>query len=56
MAEHKELVWLVGNLKLGVTEYSKQIYELEGYAYPRDDDGDDPETTPSYRPRKRHYQ
>lgn len=39
------LVWLVGNLKLEVTEYSKQMYGSEGLPYPSDggddDDGDD---------------
>lgn len=49
--EHKELVWLVGNLKLEVTEYSRQIYGPGGCTQPGDDDdddGDDPEMTPSY--------
>ena len=65
MEEHEELVWLAGNLKLEVTEYSKQIYGLIGFAQPRDNDndddvddddnGDDPEATASYRLRKRHY-
>ena len=58
MEEHKELVWLAGNLKLEVTKYSRKIYGLEGYAHPGDDDDDDSddlETTLSYRPRKRHY-
>lgn len=43
-----------------MTEYSRQIYGLGGYAYLSDDDkdeddGDDPEMTPSYWLRKRHY-
>jgi len=63
--EHEELVWLARNLKLEVTEYSKQIYGPIGFAHPRDDgdnnndddeNGDDLEATPSYRPRKKHYQ
>jgi len=62
-------VWLAGNLKLEVTEYSKRIYGLRGFAYLSggdndDDDGDGDgdgggvggsETTPSYQPRKRRH-
>ncbi|KAK9998218.1 hypothetical protein SO802_017821 [Lithocarpus litseifolius] len=59
--EHEELVWLAGNLKLEVTEYSRRIYGPGGSAYPSgNDDGDDgaggSETTPSYPLRKRRYQ
>ena len=40
------------NLKLEVTEYSRQIYGPGGFAHLGDDDDDDdddnPETTPSY--------
>jgi len=38
--EHKELVWLAGNLKLEVTQYTRDLYSLGGLAYP-DDDNDD---------------
>ena len=58
MVEPEELVWLARNLKLEVTEYSKQIYGPLEYAYLSDDDnddGDDCEMTPSYQLRKRHY-
>ena len=58
-------VWLAENLKLEVTEYSKRIYGLKGFAYPSggdndDDDGDGggvggSEATPSYQPRKRRH-
>ena len=58
--EHEELVWLAGNLKLKMTQYSKDLYGTEGLAYPSndDDDGDgggceDSEVTPSYQPRKK---
>ena len=50
MVEPEELVWLARNLKLEVTEYSKQIYGPLEYAYLSDDDnddGDDCEMTPS---------
>ena len=57
--EYEELVWLVGNLKLEVTNYSRSLYGLKAVAYPGggddDDDGDDEEdseATPSYQPRK----
>ena len=61
--EHEELVWLAGNLKLEVTEYSRRIYSPKEFAHPSggdDDDGDDggaggSETTPNYQPwRSRH--
>ena len=59
MAKHKELVWLAVNLKLEVTKNSRQIQGPARYAHQGDDDGggdgDDPETNPSYRKRKRHY-
>ena len=59
MLKHKELIWLIGNLKLEVTEYSRQIYGPRGYTHLGDDDDDDdgdvPKMTPSYRLRKRHY-
>ena len=62
--EHEELVWLVGNLKLEVTNYSRSLYDPRGVAYlgsgggggdDNDDGGDeeDLKTTPSYQPRKR---
>ena len=59
--EHKELVWLAGNLKLKVTNYSRNLYYPRGAAYPGnggdDDDGggdeNDSEATPSYQLRKR---
>ena len=61
MQEHEELVWLAGNHKLDVTEYSKQLYGGEGVD---DDDGGGDggggggggsESTPSYQPRKRRF-
>ena len=60
VAKHEELVWLAGNLKLEVTEYSRQIYGPDGYAYHGndvndDDDGDELKTTLTYQSRKRHY-
>lgn len=61
--EHKELVWLAGNLKLEVTNYSRSLYGPRGATYPGsgggddDDDGsgdeEDSEVTFSYQPRKR---
>jgi len=59
--EHEELVWLAGNFKLEVTEYSRRIYGPGGFAYlSGSDDGEGGvggfETTPSYQPRKRRYQ
>ena len=54
------MVWFVGNLKLEVTQYSKDLYGPRGLAYPGDGDDDDGgkdlEATPSHRPRKRHFQ
>ena len=50
-------MWLVGNLKLEVTNYSRELYGPGGVAYldGGDDDGkeEDMEATPSYRSRKR---
>ena len=59
--EHEELVWLVENLKLEVTNYSRNLYGLEEAALPGsggddDDNGgdeEDLEATPSYQSRKR---
>ena len=54
--EHEELVWLAGNLKLEVTNYSKDLYGLGGVAHPSGGDGgekEDPKETPGYQPRKR---
>jgi len=63
--EHKELVWLAENLKLKVTNYSRNLYGHRRATYPGnggdddDDDGGDEkdlEATPSYQSRKRrHY-
>ena len=58
--EHEELVWLVGNLKLEVTNYLRELYGLGGVAYPGggdDDDGEkeDLEATPSYWSRNRWH-
>ena len=60
--EYEELVWLAGNLKLEVTNYSRSLYGLKGVAYlgggDDDDDGDDEEdskATSSYQPRKRQH-
>jgi len=61
--EHKELVWLAGNLKLEVTNYSRSLYYPRGAAHSSggdDDDNDngdeeDSEATPSYQQRKRWY-
>ena len=60
--EHEKLVWLAGNLKLGVTNYSRSLYGPRKAAYlgsgggDDDDDGsgdeEDSEATLSYRPRK----
>ena len=65
------MVWLAGNLKLEVTNYSWELYGPGGTAHPSsgggdDDDDDDDggggggengdsEVTPSYQPRKRHH-
>jgi len=52
-------VWLVGNLKLEVTNYSRELYGPVGAARSDggDDDGkeEDSEATPSYRSRKRRH-
>ena len=63
MEEYEELICLARNLKLKVTEYSRQINIPEGFSHlgddddddDDDDDGGDPETTPSYQPSKRCY-
>jgi len=52
MEEYEELICLVENLKLEVTEYSKQINGPRGFAHSSDDeddddDGGDPKTTPA---------
>ena len=56
------MVWLARDLKLEVTQYSKDLYDPEELAYPSNDDGDDDgdggedsEATPSYQPRKRRF-
>ena len=59
------MVWLVGNLKLEVTNYSRELYSPEGVAHlgggddDDDDNGDgeeeDSEATPSYQPKKRWH-
>ena len=54
-------MWLVGNLKLEVTNYLGDLYGPRGAAHSggADDDDDDDsgeedsEATPNYRPRKR---
>ena len=53
--EHKELVWLAGNLKLEVTNYSRYLYGPRGVAHPGSGDEEDSEATPSYQPRKRWH-
>ncbi|KAK9997981.1 hypothetical protein SO802_017584 [Lithocarpus litseifolius] len=63
--EYEELVWLVGNLKLEVTIYTRSLYTPGGAAYSSsggdddDDDGggdgEDLESTLSYQPRKRRH-
>ena len=63
--EHEKLVWLAGNLKLGVTNYSRSLYGPRKAAYPGsgggddDDDGsgdeEESEATLSYQPRKRQH-
>ena len=58
MEEYEELICLARNLKLKVTEYSRQINSPGGFAHlgdDDDDDGGDLETTPSYQPSKRCY-
>ena len=59
---YEELVWLVGNLKLEVTNYLRELYGPRGVAHlgggDDDDDGGDEEdskVTPSYQPRKRQH-
>ncbi|KAL0015416.1 hypothetical protein SO802_002485 [Lithocarpus litseifolius] len=62
--EHEELVWLARNLKLEVTNYSRELYGSGGVAHPGsgDDDDDDrgdkedSKMTLSYQPRKRRHQ
>ena len=52
------MVWLAGNLKLEVTNYSRELYGPRGVVHPGggdDDDGgeeEDLEATPSYQQRK----
>ena len=46
--EHEELVWLVENLKLEVTNYSRELYGGGG-------EEEDSEVTPSYQLRKRWH-
>ena len=55
-------MWLVGNLKLDVTNYLRELYGLGGVAHPSsgddvDDDGEkeDSEATSRYRLRKRQH-
>ena len=43
---------MVGNLKLEVTEYSRQLYGFGGYARGLDGDDDDPEVTSRVQPTK----
>ena len=61
--EYEKLVWLVGNLKLEVTNCSRDFYGPRGAVHlggsDDDDDGgkeEDPEVTPSYQQRKRWHQ
>ena len=61
--EHEELVWLARNLKLEVTNYSRELYSPRGVAHlgsgdddDDDDDEKDSEETPSYCLRKRRHQ
>ena len=51
------MVWLAGNLKLEVTNYSRELYGPRGMAHPGGGDGgkEDSEVTPSYQPRKRQH-
>ena len=56
------MVWLAGNLKLELTNYSRELYSPRGVAYlgsgdDDDDDGEeeDSEATPSYKLRKRRH-
>ena len=62
LQEYEELVWLARNLKLEVTEYSRQLYGGEGVNDDNDDGGGDgaygsggSESTPNYQPRKRLF-
>ena len=54
-------MWLAGNLKLEVTNYSRELYGLRGMDNPGsggdDDSGEeeDSEVTPSYQPMKRRH-
>ena len=54
-------MWLVGNLKLEMTNYSRELYGPGGVAHPGigddNDDGEeeDSEVTPSYKSRKRRH-
>ena len=54
-------MWLVGNLKLEVTNYSRELYGPRGMDNPGsggdDDSGEkeDSEVTPSYQPMKRRH-
>ena len=55
-------MWLAGNLKLEVTNYSRKLCSLGGVAHPSsgddvDDDGEkeDSEATSRYRLRKRQH-
>ena len=64
LQEYEELIWHAGNLKLEVTEYSRQLYGSEGAGDDDDDDYDDDdnggdgdgglEPTPSHQSRMRH--
>ena len=52
------MVWLAGNLKLEVTNYSRELYGSGGVVHPGggdDDDRGDLEATPSYQSRKRQH-
>ena len=54
----KELVWLTGNLKLEMIEYSRQLYGGKDGEEEDDDGGDGAgglESTPSHQPRKRRF-
>ena len=49
-------MWLARNLKLEVTNYSRELYSPGGTAHPSDgDDDDEKEATPSYQLRKRQH-
>ena len=57
------MVWLAGNLKLEVTNYSRRLYGLEGVVHPSDGDDDggdgsdeeDSKVTHNYRSRNRRH-